>query len=232
MQEAAGADSARLRLSSCALHSHHPHKVRSRGPRHTPVPRSCWAEKPSIFHNIQGISGKLSQCSKHLLIHVLFLPRYYVRYKIAESTISKVRPASWKGTRCLHPHRANKNCHLLDENEPNVNLRHVRGVALRLLPRGGDPGIRFLRPAGNHVAPLGQQRSQLERVQLRAGQPHTIIQFIPNSTRNRCLVKCYRGSTRLHTSYSGSHPIFMLRALKRKVSFCLLLGAKWLTGRQ
>lgn len=49
-----------------------------------------------------------------------------------------------------------------------------------------------------------------------------ILQFIINSTLKRCLVKYYRGSIHLDTSYLGSHPNFMLRALKQKVSFCLL----------
>lgn len=37
MQEAAGAASTRLRLSTRPLHPHHPHKVRRTGSRHTQV---------------------------------------------------------------------------------------------------------------------------------------------------------------------------------------------------
>lgn len=52
-------------------------------------------------------------------------------------------------------------------------------MAEGLLPFLGDSGIWVFRPAGNYIAPLGQQRSQLERVQLCAGQLYVkIIQFI------------------------------------------------------
>lgn len=57
----------------------------------------------------------------------------------------------------------------LGQGEPNGKVWHNRGLASRLLLLCGHSGIWPVRPAGNHILAFGQQRSQLERIQLCPG---------------------------------------------------------------